>query len=188
MLEAALAGDRLIAMALLRDDWHGDYFGEPTIHSTVCLGRVISESRLENGCYNILLVGLTRAEVLRELPSDRPYRRAEIRLQPDQYRNQDSAAHQQLQRRLLTRFRQLFPSVATEDESVQQLLRDQVSLAMLSDVIAHTLQMPLSAKLALLECRIVEERAETLLRYLTALQEAGGQDASFPFPPPFSQN
>ncbi len=188
MIESALEGDRLIAMALLRKDWQADYFDRPAIHRTVCLGRVISESRLDDGRYNILLAGLSRAEVLRELPSDAPYRKAEIRLQPDLYRSQNAARHRQLQHQLLALFRQLFPSVVTEDDSVQQLLRDQVSLSMLSDVIAHTLQVPLSAKLELLDCRVVEQRVELLLGHLEAIRETGGDDPNFPFPPPFSDN
>ena len=44
MLEDALAGDHLIATALLMPGWEGEYDGRPPVDPIVCLGRVISHS------------------------------------------------------------------------------------------------------------------------------------------------
>ena len=188
MIEAALAGDRLIAMALLREGWQAGYLGQPPIHSTVCLGRVISDSRLEDGRYNILLAGLTRARVLHESTDDTAYRTAEIALLPDIYGSADSLQRRRLQQRLLATFREFYPPGAAGDASLQQLLRDQIPLGMLADVVAYTLPLPLESKQQLLACQRVEQRAETLIKYLRSLQQSGGGELVPPFPPPFSDN
>ena len=39
LLEAALADDRLIAMAVLAPGWEKDYEGRPPVHPIACLGR-----------------------------------------------------------------------------------------------------------------------------------------------------
>src|SRR5262249_61215492 len=68
MTADALAGDRLIAMALLRPGWEKDYEGRPPIYSVICVGRIVAEKRLPDGRFNILLRGVSRARVRRELP------------------------------------------------------------------------------------------------------------------------
>ena len=81
MTADALAGDRLIAMALLRDGWERDYHGRPTVEPVVCVGRILSSERLEDGRYNFLLLGVTRATIKREY-ADRPYRYAALEPMP----------------------------------------------------------------------------------------------------------
>src|SRR5437660_12571644 len=69
----ALAGDRQIAMALLRPGWEKDYYGRAAIEPTVCVGTIVSHESLADGEYNFLLQGRTRARVIREVV-DQPYR------------------------------------------------------------------------------------------------------------------
>ena len=57
MTADALAGDRRVAMALLRPGWEKDYYGRPAIESVVCIGRIASSERLDDGRYNFLLHG-----------------------------------------------------------------------------------------------------------------------------------
>src|SRR5690348_4408413 len=83
MTADALAGDRLIALALLRPGWESDYDGKPAIYPVACLGRVVAEQRLDDGRYNILLRGLSRVRVREELPQDRLYRSARVDLLAD---------------------------------------------------------------------------------------------------------
>ena len=79
MTADALAGDRLIAMALLKPGWEKHYYCCPAIEPVVCVGRILSHERLADGKYNFLLQGVTRARVRRELPrDDTPYRVAEL--------------------------------------------------------------------------------------------------------------
>src|SRR5262245_6549171 len=66
MTEDALAGDRLIAMALLRPGWEANYADRPDIHRVACLGRIVAEQRLDDGRFNILLRGLSRIRIIEE--------------------------------------------------------------------------------------------------------------------------
>ena len=57
-----------LAMALLKPGWEKNYDGTPSIHSRVCVGRVIAHERLDDGKFNLLLQGVTRANVESEEP------------------------------------------------------------------------------------------------------------------------
>src|ERR1700752_3118620 len=65
MTADALAGDRLIAMVLLRPGWEADYDGRPPVHEVACLGRIAAEQRLPDGRFNLQLRGLSRARIVR---------------------------------------------------------------------------------------------------------------------------
>ena len=71
MVRDALAGDRLIGMVQPRDQ-----NDPPALFETGCLGRIESVEELEDGRFNIVLEGLTRFRIARELETDTPYRRA----------------------------------------------------------------------------------------------------------------
>jgi Lon protease-like protein len=80
MTADALAGDRRVAMALLRPGWEKSYYGRPAIEPVVCVGTILNSEELPDGKYNFLLQGHTRAAVERELDAtDKPYRLAKLR-------------------------------------------------------------------------------------------------------------
>ena len=66
MTADALAGDKLVAMALLKPGWEKSYYGRPAIEQVVCVGRILSHEKLPDGKYNFLLQGLRRARIVRE--------------------------------------------------------------------------------------------------------------------------
>jgi uncharacterized protein len=66
MTADVLAGNRLIAMALLRPGWEKDYYQAPAIEQVVCVGEILSWEQLPDGKYNFLLQGRTRARVISE--------------------------------------------------------------------------------------------------------------------------
>src|SRR5256885_15605887 len=72
MTADALAGDRLIAMALLTPGWEKQYYSRPEIAPVVCVGRIISHEKLPAGKYHLLPQGETRARLIQE-PRDLPY-------------------------------------------------------------------------------------------------------------------
>src|SRR5437016_14374624 len=57
MTADALAGDRLIALVLPRPGWEANYAGNPDLHSVACLGKIVADQKMDDGCYNILLPG-----------------------------------------------------------------------------------------------------------------------------------
>lgn len=82
MVRDALAGERLIAMALLCPGYEEDYQGNPQIREHVCVGRITMENQLPDGRWTFVLVGLRRARILEE-DQTRSYRRAQVELRAD---------------------------------------------------------------------------------------------------------
>src|SRR5215471_1628130 len=78
MLEDALAGDRLIAMAMLEPGYEEDYDSRPPIAEYACLGKVVAHRRLSDGRYNVLLLGVGRVRIVRELEPLRSFRSAKV--------------------------------------------------------------------------------------------------------------
>ncbi|MGB7156884.1 MAG: LON peptidase substrate-binding domain-containing protein [Tepidisphaeraceae bacterium] len=79
MTADALAGDRVIAMALLRPGWEKCYYGAPPIEPVVCAGKILTHERLPDGKYNFLLQGIARGRVVGEDKS-RLYRVGQLEL------------------------------------------------------------------------------------------------------------
>lgn len=79
MLKDVLDSRGLIAMATFEgDDWKEHYEGSPPVRPCVCVGYVVKHDQLADGRYNLLLQGLCRARIAREVRSD-PYRQAMLR-------------------------------------------------------------------------------------------------------------
>ena len=76
MIGDVLDSNGIIAMASFQgEDWKADYEGSPQIHEYVCVGYIVRHDRQPNGRYHILLQGICRARIKKELPSE-VYRRA----------------------------------------------------------------------------------------------------------------
>ncbi len=74
MLADCLAGDRRLAVVLLKPGWEADYYGRPAVHSVAGAGEIVASERLPDGRSNILLKGLGRIMIEGEVPSPKPYR------------------------------------------------------------------------------------------------------------------
>jgi Lon protease-like protein len=189
MLEEAIAEDGLIGMANLSPGWENDYEGRPPIRPIACLCRVATHHRTEEGTYNVLLVGLKRIKIVRQLPPQKLFREAEVELLDDVYPADNQPQRQALQRRLVRCFRRVLPKLAMPQGQIEHLLSTQVSLGMLTDIVAYTLQLDQKIKEDLLAQPLPDLRALLLLECL----EAPAKEAAMPrgtrgFPPEFSVN
>jgi uncharacterized protein len=190
MLEEALETDRLIAMSVLRAGWESDYDGRPPIHSTACLCRVATHQRTDQGTYNVLLLGLRRIKIVRELPALKRFREVQATIVEDEYPSENVARRRQLQRRLVGTFRKVLPQLPPDQESIEHLLSTEVPLGMLTDVISYMLDLDQKIKEDLLRQPLPDLRALLLLECLRAaarkrsLQGVGRHV----FPPEFSLN
>ncbi len=81
MVADATIGGQCIAMALLKEGWEFDYYGNPSIYPVLCVGRIVSVQSLSDGRSNILLQGLERCEIHEE-HFEKSYREATIRIKP----------------------------------------------------------------------------------------------------------
>jgi uncharacterized protein len=188
LLEDALAGDRLIAMALLEPGWENDYDGRPRVCATACLGRVTTYHRLEDGTYNLLLLGVRRVKLLRELEPERLYREADVELCEDCYPPGAAKRCHALQRKLREAFLRVLHLVPEGQEQIDQILASDIPLGVLTDVISFMLEIGAPQKVALLSELNVYRRAELLLMHLDATAHGNGRWPAGEFPPRFSLN
>ena len=79
MMEDALAGDQTIAMTMIRSS-DSNTGKQPQIHSVICIGKIVAHTQLEDGRFNLLLQGVARARIVRELAVEQPYRMAEVEI------------------------------------------------------------------------------------------------------------
>jgi Lon protease-like protein len=190
LVEEALAGDRLIAMALLAPGWEADYEGRPPLHPTACLARIVTHHRLQDGRFNLLLAGLQRIRLVRELAPAKSFREAQAIVLPDEYSAAGEIGRAMLRRRLLESFRRLSNEPSDAQSQLEPLLAGDISLGVLTDLVAYTLELGLDVKQQLLDEVDVDRRAELLLKVLTNRQRssAEGDLATNCFPPGFSAN
>lgn len=187
MLEEALADDGLIAVATLAPGWESDYQGRPPLYPTACLGRITSHKRLATGSYNILILGIQRVRLVRELPPDKLFREAVVEVFSDAY---PATSVADLQRQLYDGLREVLPYFAEVREQLEPILAGDVPLGVLSDIVGFMLDLPVAEKQTLLSERNVHRRAEHLLRLLAAVRhdQEPGRSGESEFPPPFSEN
>ena len=190
LLEDALRGNRLIAMAVLEPGWEDDYEGRPPLYPLACLGRIATCCRLEDGTYNVLLLGLRRVRLVRELEPRRGFRQAKVELCEDYFPSEQAARRSHLQRELHDALLRVLPLLPEAREQLDQLLGSDISLGVLTDVISHMLDIDLRDKEALLAQLDVHCRAEMLLSHLSAaaVECAAGKSGAIAFPPQFSAN
>ena len=191
MLQDALAGDRLIAMVLFEQGWEHQYQCRPAIAQSVCVGKIISHTPTEDQRHNILLVGVKRARIVRELEPLRPFREAQVEVLEDLYPAEEAEQRPLLVDRLQELFRHFVPEELAAQESFQQLMGKQLPLGILTDTIAYALQLPLAIKQQLLAEVNVDIRCRLLTRCLEQKIQGRSQscdESDDGFPPRFSAN
>jgi Lon protease-like protein len=190
MLEEALADDRLLAMAVLMPGWEKDYEQRPPVYPVACLGRVVTHERLADGRYNLLLRGVSRIEIVRELPPHKTFREAQARLIGDHADH--SAASNDLRSQLLAACKRRLARATRSPQQLEhldQMLTSEAPLEMLADILGYVLDFDQSFKVQLLADANVERRARRLIERLES--ESAPPDASLGgqrFPPDFSPN
>jgi Lon protease-like protein len=188
MMEDALAGDRLLAMALLKPGWEGHYEKAPPIHPVVCLGKIFKEERLADGRYNLLLHGLCRARILEELKTDKLYRSARVELLRDVPPG-GVGGEQDLRRQLGQGLGRWLAAHSLALEQLRQVLQSNLPIGTLCDVFTFALALDVEVKQQLLGEVDVERRARLLLdRLQTAEAPAASELPRRKFPPEFSPN
>ena len=85
MLEDTLAGNKFIAISLLRKGWESKEEPYPS-HDVVGVGLVKAVVQNSDGTFHVLLKGMERAQIVRYVQME-PYRVARIRRIPDRVRN-----------------------------------------------------------------------------------------------------
>jgi Lon protease-like protein len=187
LFEEAIEDDRLIALGLLASGWEDDdYDGRPPLRPNACLCRIATHQKTEQGTYNVLVLGVRRLRLVRELPPKKLFRVVEAELVDDlEPSGPTAAAAADLQKRLLAAFKSAMPRIPNAYEQLDQLLGSQITLGMLADIVSYTIDLGLETKVRLLAEADVLRRTEILLQ---AIADRPQPRPSRSFPPDFSVN
>ena len=79
MIDAALAGPRVVGMAQPQDE-AGD--GVPSLYRVGCAGRIVQLAETGDGRYLVTLTGISRFEIGEEVAGPTPFRRFRVSFEP----------------------------------------------------------------------------------------------------------
>ena len=188
MVADCLASDRLLTLAMLYEGQVDDD-GNPKIATTVCLGRIESEVRMDDGRYTLMLVGEKRATIKRELHTELPYRMAEVEVF-DEDLTVVNDAHG-LRTELVETFRSLAEfNSAWEKTSLDSMLADDLPLCRLVDVTCYVAGLDPENQQRVLATFDLETRTKLAIQLLHDQLEYVRQTLGSrrEFPPKFSLN
>lgn len=190
MTEEALEQDGLITMAMLKPEQLSTAIERPAIFETVCIGKILTHAKLEDGCYNLLLAGVHRARILEEVNFELPFRKARVELIKDEVEDEQMASDLRLE--IVKRFLEILPNNSHLDqESLESLLDSNVATGQLIDLIAYSSGAnPLQLQ-QMLDTNEVCRRAKLILKAMNGLEKKAAKEdvAARPdFPPDFSLN
>jgi Lon protease-like protein len=191
MTADALADNRLLAMVLLRNGWEAGYEGRPAVHEVACVGKIVMDQCLPDGRYNLQLRGLSRARILGEIEDDKPYRSAQVELLPD-VELPSAGAEKKLRRQLRALIKVWSEGREQTQEMFTRLLKSDLELGVIGDVLSYALSVPTEFKQQLLAIPEVETRLRLLVEHLEQHQPEKlpmpQPVEKRPYPPDFSAN
>jgi Lon protease-like protein len=168
MTADALAGDRQIAMALLKPGWEKSYYFRPAVEPIVCVGKILTHERLPDGRYNFLLQGTVRARLVKELSIDVPYRVAQLQALPEEKVFEIDLGP--ARERLAEIFSQKFFATNAVGKQFRQMLTSPLSTADIADLIAFNVLDDVSLKQALLSETDVRKRVDRVIQALDGMR------------------
>ncbi len=190
MTADALAGDRLMALVLLRPGWEEQYDSQPAVYPVACLGRVIADQELSDGRYNLMLRGLARVRIVEEPACVKSYRQARVEVLADVVPNDIDelmALRTALADLVLPRI-----TSGPVHEQVQSLFHGELPLGHVCDLLAFALPLAPEVKQSLLEITHVPDRVRLLMEVFRAVvsgpAKPTGAGTGKRFPPDFSAN
>jgi Lon protease-like protein len=189
LMADALAADELITMAFLKPDWQAEIAERPAIAKTVCIGKILSHTELDDGRYNLFLVGAKRARIVKELSRDKPYRMAKVEILED---FDDGASDiPSLRAKIVAEFRNLagFRS-SWNPEAMDQFVNDDLPFGHLVDMICYSCGALPDQQQAVLETSELGRRGEMVRQLLREQIESKQTESTRTqeFPPGFSLN
>jgi Lon protease-like protein len=164
LARAALDGERLVGMALLKPGWDPATEGEPPIHEVMGMGKIIEDVELVDGRRNLLLIGVARVKVLEEL-SSKPFRKARVEILRD--RGHGAKGLERRRRLLLAFYAQL---IREQGKGKLTAPPDDLPLGLICDLLVPLIGFDPGVKQGMLEEIDISHRSERLLGLLKSLE------------------
>jgi uncharacterized protein len=164
MVREVLAGGKELVIALMRAGHESNYATASAVHEIACLGKIETYEELEDGKYNIVVAGIERVRIVREIQHS-PYRLAEVETLED-------APYDERSDDVLKRHNQIaglfarFTELATGMKQHVLELMPQLDFESLVNMVAMTLNMDIEQKQALLELNETLQRCDVLIPVL----------------------
>lgn len=156
MVRDALSRDQRIGMIQPRDAKD-----PPTLFDVGCVGKIGHVEALEDGRYNIVLEGLARFRIVRELSVETAFRQVEAELMPDDDIHETLGL---MERASLEREARRFAD--TQGYAVDWNAVGQLDDEAIVNGIAQIAPFDAAAKQALLEANSLSERAELTMQLM----------------------
>lgn len=185
----ALAADELITVAFIKPDWVVKESEQPEIAPTVCVGKILSHTILDDGRYNMFLVGTKRAQIVSEISRDTPYRMAEVEILEDELAGSDGI--DSLRAEIIENFRRLADlHVGWNHEAMGAFLDGDMPFGQLVDIICYSCGASPVDQQRVLETIELQGRGRIVLELIKEQIESKKNDAGAKqdFPPGFSLN
>jgi Lon protease-like protein len=164
MTREALDGSGELVIALLHAGELLYKSGSSAVHSIACLAKIETYEELEDGKYNIVVVGVHRVRLIREIPHS-PYRLVEVEKIEDTKYDENSADIIMRQNQLGSLFSR-FTELATGVKRQTLELMPQLDFESLVNIVAMTLNLPIEQKQVLLEMDEASRRCDMLIPIL----------------------
>ena len=160
MVADALAGDRIIGMALLRLGYETDYEGRPPVYEVGCAGLITHAQPLPDGRFDIVLRGLEKFRITGE-DETRPYRIGRVDPLLETIPNEDVQPLRRQRQRL-----EAVLAAAIERVRAEPKFPPSVPDEDLVNALAQYLDLDSVEHQALLECHGVLARCRALIDLL----------------------
>jgi len=170
MIREAVAGSGELVVALLRAGSEPSYAAASAVHEIACLGRIENCEELEDGKYNIVVVGIHRVRIIREVQHS-PYRLVDVERIEDAAYDERSPSLLERQNQLSALFSR-FTELATGVKQHVMELVPQLDFESLVNMVAMTLNLDVEQKQTLLELNEATQRCDVLLPILRQQIEA----------------
>jgi len=179
LAEYCVQSPRLMALGTLQPGYEAHYDERPPIHPILTVGAVAGERRLADGRWDIALRGISRIELIEELPANEPFRLIRARRVREVERNDDRIAAERLRSAVIqvaNRLPALWPQLSPQ-------LVGAKSPSLLSDVVAGTFIDKPEERLRLLAELSVGRRIDAVHDHLAqilldlSLRERADKDA-----------
>jgi len=192
MVEDALDDNGLIALCLLRPSAGFGANNVAPIFSEICIGKIIQEERFPDGRFNLLLQGVSRAKIIKEVNDDKLYRTAKVEILDDVPLASEENANR-IRTKLLKRMTKWFTQQPSAKAQLDRLVQSDLSLGNLCDVFSFALPLSVDLKILLLQLVNIEDRAMLLLEVIEQMtpeitKPQASPIASKKYPPDFSAN
>jgi len=160
MIRDAVSGDRKITIALMLSEVDTEFAGVENAHKIACMGHIETFEELDDGNFDIVVVGMHRVRIIRETQRF-PYLMAEIEDVPD-------IGHDEYSDALITRHNRIsglfarFMELATDGNADSGKIMPQMDFELLINTVATMLNITAEQKQGLLEIDDSFQRCDIL--------------------------